>query len=230
MDNLVQSIVELKNQKKKVLLVSSGAVGFGKAILKKKIKIHNKPSLVYRQALASMGQGELIDMYRLAFYKFDIFVAQILVSALDFKTKEHYKNLKRCIDQLFEWDIIPIINENDPVATEELIGDNDTLAAFTATMYTHSFLILLTTVDGFYMNQKKRLFIEEITDAEMKHAGKPFAGGVGGMQTKLEAAQKIIKNDRLMNISNGNIPNVIKHIMKAKDTGTWFLKKTLNSC
>ncbi len=209
--------------------MSSGAVGFGKEILKKKMKVQNKPDLVYRQALASLGQGGLMDMYRLTFHKFDILIAQVLVSALDFKTKEHYENLKRCIDQLLKWDIIPIINENDPVATEELIGDNDTLAAFTANMYTYSFLILLTTVDSFYMNQEKRLLIEKVTNAEMRHAGKPLAGGVGGMQTKLEAGQKIIDNGQLMNISDGNTPNIIENIMEAKDIGTWFFKKASNA-
>ncbi len=234
-ENLIKNIAQIISQGKNVLIVSSGAIGFGRLVLKNKTKIKKMlhlekyAHLVQKQAMASLGQSSLINMYKKKFDQFNICTAQILVSALDFKTKEHYKNLKKCIDQLCEWGIVPIINENDAVSTEELkVGDNDTLAAFTASMYSNSFLILLTTVDGFYMNQKKIPLIEQINSSEMKHAGKPLLGGIGGMKTKLEVAKKIMRSGQLMNISNGNAPNILYEIMNAQETGTWFFQESLN--
>ena len=234
--DLVQEIKKIKSRQKNILIVSSGAVGFGEISLKKnqwgaKIKRYkNEMDLIQRQALASLGQNSLMDMYRKYFGQVHLPTAQILVSTVDFKIEKHYKNLKNTIDQLLSWGVVPIINENDAVATEELsLGDNDTLAAYVAGMYPHSFLLILTTVDGFHIEEKKRLCVEEITPLEKKHAGSPLPGGIGGMQTKLKAAERIIRSGQLMNISDGNSPGVLENAVNAKETGTWFFQHHTNA-
>ena len=226
---LAERVKKIQDSKKNVIIVSSGAVGFGKAMLLKnsnyikKISLNAQTPIIQKQAFASLGQSLLMDIYRNEFKKMELVTAQILVSGSNFRDRTSYKNLKNTIDQLLTWKVIPIINENDSVAIEELsLGDNDTLASSIAGMYPQSILTLLTTIDGFYIDQKRQTIIKKITSKEMKQAGQPLPGGVGGMKTKLYAAKKIMRSGQLMNISSGSSLNTLDQIMNGEDVGTWF--------
>lgn len=223
---LAAQIKGIQDSSKKVLLVSSGAVGLGKRLIleSEKETLKNKQfSLTERQAFASLGQSRLMELYRCGFAEYSLLPAQILVSGFDFFHKEHYKNLKRTIDRLLLWQAVPIINENDAIATYGLkLGDNDTLAALIAAMYPQSLLILLTTIDGFYMNGQKMDLLSEITSEHMKAAGSPSAGGIGGMRTKIRAAKKILQSGQIMNICSGQSPQIIASILQGNNEGTWF--------
>ncbi|MES0491229.1 MAG: glutamate 5-kinase [Leptospirales bacterium] len=221
---LALQIKKLVENGKKVLVVSSGAVGFGKKI--KDIKtgeLKKKETIAEKQAFASMGQGLLIDTYRENFQTANLETGQILVSLSDFLSRNHYKNLKRTLDQLMEWGAIPVINENDAITVEGLkFGDNDTLSAFIAGMYPQSLLIILTTVDGFYLDDKKVDLVTRLDETHFAAAGGATAGGIGGMKTKLHAAKKILLSGQAMNIASGEHPAVIEEIIQAQNVGTWF--------
>ncbi|MDH5716225.1 MAG: glutamate 5-kinase [Spirochaetia bacterium] len=207
------------------IIVSSGAVGLGKELLKREKKdyVQKKITLVEKQALASLGQSLLIDIYRDAFERKNIPIAQILVSKSDFQNRKHYQNLKYTIEQLINWKSVPVINENDAVATEELkVGDNDTLSELIAGMHPYTFLIMLTTVDGFIIENKKIDFIDKISDKYFKHAQGPNEGGIGGMKTKLKSAEKILLSGHIMNICSGKSPKIIYDLLKGEPKGTWF--------
>ncbi len=220
---LAKQISKIKKRNKKIILVSSGSVGMGKKIFKGMSKKTAKNDLVGRQALASIGQGMLINIYRDSFKRVDTMVGQILASHYDFHNRDHYKNLKNTIDQLLEWGVVPIVNENDTVATDELyLGDNDTLAAFITGMYPNAILIILTTVDGFYIENKKQDVIRSISPKMMEHAGEAQKGGVGGMKTKLIAAKKILRSGQLMAVAHGKEKNILESLLNALNKGTWF--------
>jgi len=232
--DLALEVLKLQKQNKKVIIVSSGAVGLGSLIIRNQktnlintIEKNKNEDLEYtvpqKQALASLGQSLLIEKYQKSFKKQNIPVSQILVSKIDFQNKKHYANLKNTLDKLLDWQSVPIINENDAVATNELkLGDNDTLSASIATMFENSFLLMLSTTDGFYIQDKKIDYLNTISENELKHAGKAAKGGTGGMKTKLVAAQTIFSSKQIMNISNGSQANIISKLMKGSKIGTWF--------
>lgn len=217
---------ELQKQGKKVIIVSSGAVGFGRAILKERNKLSlPKASVSEKQALASLGQSLLIDSYRNAFAKEGLAAAQILVTRTDFENKSHRQNLKATLNQLMEWGAIPVINENDAIANEEIkVGDNDNLSADIALLYPKSLLVLLTTIDGFYREGKLVPHIMKVSADIKKHAGDALegGGGTGGMITKLQAADKILTAGQLMSIAAGKDMRIIRRLMAGKSAGTWF--------
>lgn len=228
---LAEQIKLLQEQNKKVLIVSSGAVGLGKKLMfsenSAKEKTDFNPSrqfsLTEKQAFASLGQSQLIDIYRKGFAPLGLLPAQILVSAFDFNYNEPYRNLKNTLDQLLNWNAVPIINENDALATYGLkVGDNDTLSALITSMYQKSILILLTTIDGFYMDNQKIDVISELTTQHYNAAGSPSQGGIGGMRTKLHAGKRLLVSGQIMNISSGENPKIIQNIMRGEKIGTWF--------
>ena len=219
---LAREVKALRERGKNVLIVSSGAVGYGKKIMGLETDRPGGYSKAEKQAFASLGQTLLIENYRKALRPFGLEAAQILVSMLDFKSPEHFQHLKTTLDQLLKWRGVPVINENDAV-TDLKFGDNDTLSALICGMYPESCLILLTTVDGFYKNDQKVDLLRSVTPKDMEAAGEAAAGGSGGMKTKLEAARKIIQSGQLMNIASGEHPAVISSIMAGEKAGTWFL-------
>jgi len=228
---LADQIKIIQSEGKKVLIVSSGAVGFGKKIWSSKITQRDPDlfSLQEKQALASLGQSLLMDTYRSEFDKRQLIAAQILVSISDFQKRSHFMHLKNTLDKLLEWGAVPVINENDAVTVEGLrFGDNDTLSALIAGMYPSSCLIILTTVDGFYMNGKKVDLLTKVTTEEMKAAGNPSKGGVGGMRTKLVAARKILLSGQIMNIASGKDPSIISGVLQGNSVGTWFIPENMN--
>lgn len=231
-ESLARQVKQVRDLGKRVILVSSGAVGFGRKIVREpKSKTEQgkgfnrieRESLTEKQALASLGQSLLIETYRKTFALHGLEVAQILVSILDFQSRSHFQNLRNTLDQLMSWGAIPVINENDAVAIEGLkFGDNDTLSALIAGMYPQSMLSILTTVEGYFHEGVKVDLLEVIEAQHLKSAGKPSDGGIGGMKTKLMAARKILISGQFMNIASGDDPAILQKVMGGERAGTWF--------
>ena len=207
MKNLVKLISILKNDKNlEVILVSSGAVGAGYTELKL-----DKTVLANKQTLAAIGQPKLMKTYQEMFEEFGITVAQMLFIADDFDSRKRSKNAKNVMEILLQNNVIPIINENDVIATEELIGDNDQLAAYITHYFKADMLVILTDIDGYYdknprefSDAKIQKIINEISQDELEK--KPSANSkfaTGGIVTKLKAADFLMKNDIPMYLTSG---------------------------
>lgn len=235
---LMESITELKNQKKEIILVTSGAVGMGAKILGNS-KNHDPISL--KQAYAAIGQGRLMQFYTEAFEKFNINTAQLLLTAEDFSVRKKYLSLRNTLNTLLELGVVPIINENDVVSTSELecykengvtvcFGDNDKLSALVAGKLDADLLVMLSDVDGLYTGNPRTdedaKFIPLVRDitAEIEAYGQDATkGGRGGMKTKIAAAQIAVHSGAMAIIANGSHPDVIGKIFKGEEVGTLFL-------
>ena len=207
MKNLVNLISTLKNDKNlEVILVSSGAVGAGYTELKL-----DKTVLANKQTLAAIGQPKLMKTYQEMFQEFGITVAQMLFIADDFDSRKRSKNAKNVMEILLQNKVIPIINENDVIATEELIGDNDQLAAYITHYFKADMLVILTDIDGYYdknprefSDAKIQKIINEISQDELDK--KPSANSkfaTGGIVTKLKAADFLMQKDIPMYLTSG---------------------------
>ena len=207
MKNLVNLISTLKNDKNlEVILVSSGAVGAGYTELKL-----DKTVLANKQTLAAIGQPKLMKTYQEMFQEFDITVAQMLFIADDFDSRKRSKNAKNVMEILLQNKVIPIINENDVIATEELIGDNDQLAAYITHYFKADMLVILTDIDGYYdknprefSDAKIQKIINEISQDELDK--KPSANSkfaTGGIVTKLKAADFLMQKNIPMYLTSG---------------------------
>lgn len=207
MKNLVKLISILKNDKKlEVILVSSGAVGAGYTELKL-----DKTILANKQTLAAIGQPKLMKTYQEMFEEFGITIAQMLFIADDFDSRKRSKNAKNVMEILLQNSVIPIINENDVIATEELIGDNDQLAAYITHYFKADILVILTDIDGYYdknprefSDAKIQKIINKISQDELDK--KPSANSkfaTGGIVTKLKAADFLMQKDIPMYLTSG---------------------------
>lgn len=207
MKNLVNLISTLKNDKNlEVILVSSGAVGAGYTELKL-----DKTVLANKQTLAAIGQPKLMKTYQEMFQEFGITVAQMLFIADDFDSRKRSKNAKNVMEILLQNKVIPIINENDVIATEELIGDNDQLAAYITHYFKADMLVILTDIDGYYdknprefSDAKIQKIINEILQDELDK--KPSANSkfaTGGIVTKLKAADFLMQKNIPMYLTSG---------------------------
>ncbi|HRG60663.1 glutamate 5-kinase [Aliarcobacter cryaerophilus] len=207
MKNLVNLISTLKNDKNlEVILVSSGAVGAGYTELKL-----DKTVLANKQTLAAIGQPKLMKTYQEMFQEFGITVAQMLFIADDFDSRKRSKNAKNVMEILLQNKVIPIINENDVIATEELIGDNDQLAAYITHYFKADMLVILTDIDGYYdknprefSDAKIQKIINEISQDELDK--KPSANSkfaTGGIVTKLKAADFLMQKNIPMYLTSG---------------------------
>ncbi len=233
--SLVAQIHELKKLGCEVILVSSGAIASG--IME--YDINFRPSnVVEKQVLASIGQPLLMFRYIEKFKKYGYKVAQILLTREDFDNRQRYLNVRNTLRKLLDWGVIPIINENDTVATEEIkLGDNDTLSAIVACKLNADLLIILTDVDGVYDKDPNQYpdakIIPEVTDFNWikkfcmtKYIAKStFFCGTGGMKTKLVAAQMCWLSGVELVIANGLRPAVILDIYNGKNVGTRFSPK-----
>ncbi len=226
----VKDINLLIKKKKKVVIVSSGAIAMGCEYLKIKKKVLK---IDKSQAVASIGQIELMDFYKKTFEKSGIKISQILLTLDDTEQRRRSINAKRTIDNLLDMGIVPIVNENDTTATTEIkYGDNDRLASRVAQIISADCLILLSDVDGLYTdnpkkNKKTKLVktVKEIDVSIKKYATK--AGniyGSGGMKTKIEAAKICQLAGCYMVIANGNYINPVKKIIQNQQC-TWFIPK-----
>ena len=207
MKNLVKLISILKNDKNlEVILVSSGAVGAGYTELKL-----DKTVLANKQTLAAIGQPKLMKTYQEMFEEFGITVAQMLFIADDFDSRKRSKNAKNVMEILLQNNVIPIINENDVIATEELIGDNDQLAAYITHYFKADMLVILTDIDGYYDKNPREFgdakiqkIINEISQDELEK--KPSANSkfaTGGIVTKLKAADFLMQKEIPMYLTSG---------------------------
>lgn len=236
--SLLESLSELKEQGKEIILVTSGAVDMGAKILGNP-KNYDPVSL--KQAFAAVGQGHLMQFYEEAFKKFNIKTAQILLTADDFSKRKNYLSMRNTLNALLELGVIPIINENDVISTNELecykenavvicFGDNDKLSAIVASKLDADLLVILSDVDGLYTGNPKTdkdlkmlSTVEEITPEIESYCSIASKGGRGGMKTKIEAAKIAVHSGSMVVIANGKDPDVISKIFNAKEVGTLFL-------
>ena len=228
-EELVKVLSDLKNEGHEVILVSSGAIGMGVG----KLSLPARPKdTTTKQACAAVGQCELMYTYDRLFSAYDHTVAQILLTGVDVEHTERRVNIQNTLTRLLELGALPIINENDSVATDEItsIGDNDTLAAIVACCAKADMLVLLSDIDGLYTanphthtDAKLIPLVEEITPEVMALAdGAGSALGTGGMATKLRAARMVTGSGADMVIANGAHPELLYDIAAGKPIGTRF--------
>ena len=228
-EELVKVLSDLKNAGHEIVLVSSGAIGMGvgKLMLKERPK-----DMETKQAAAAVGQCELMYTYDKLFTEYNHTVAQILLTGDDFEHTDRRKNFENTMMRLLELGVLPIINENDSISTEEIeIGDNDRLGAIVARSVKADLLILLTDIDGLYTadphkdpNSKLIPLVEELTPKIMQLAGGTSTKqGTGGMMTKLLAAKIATEANVEMIIANGQKPNILYRIVDGEQVGTKFI-------
>ena len=227
---LSKDIKDLTKKKKQIVIVSSGAIAMGCQHLKIK---KNGLKVDKSQAVASIGQIELMNFYKKTFDKNKIKISQILLTLDDTEQRRRSINARRTIDNLLAMGIIPIVNENDTTATTEIkYGDNDRLAARVSQIISADCLILLSDVDGLYTDNPKKKketkfinTVKEIDENIKKYATRAEnLYGSGGMKTKIDAAKICQLSGCYMVIANGNNKNPIKKILKNKKC-TWFLPR-----
>lgn len=226
---LVRQIAELKKRGLHVMLVSSGAVGMGM----KTLNLEKRPEkLSTIQALAAIGQSKLMSYYEQECTKYGFHAAQLLVTADDLVGgRARHLNVMNCINSLWSQGNLPIINENDSVSVDELkLGDNDTLAGLLAVMTRCDLTILLTTVDGLHTMKNGKLdkrisLVDGITD-KMKEGAKGTdnkAFSIGGMTTKLSAAEVVTAAGEALIIADGRDGDTLERIFNGEDVGTLFI-------
>lgn len=228
-DSLCRVLSDLANAGHEVVLVSSGAIAMGVS----KLRLCERPSdIPTKQAAASVGQSELMYMYDKFFSEYGQTVAQILITGDDFSNQDRFLNFKNTVNRLLSLSAIPIVNENDTVATDEIkVGDNDTLSALVAVNVNADLLVLLSDIDGLYTadphkdeNARLILRVSEITEDILSLGGGAGSSvGTGGMKTKLTAA-KIVMNESncRMVITSGERPDDLYRIVKGEAVGTLF--------
>ena len=230
-EELCKVLSDLKNAGHEIILVSSGAIGMGVG----KLSLTERPKdIPTKQAAAAVGQCELMYTYDKLFSEYHHTVAQILLTAADIESETRRENFHNTLGRLLELGAIPVINENDTIATEEIvIGDNDTLAAMTAVSISAELLVLLSDIDGLYTadphtDSSARLIdeVREITPEILSLAGgKGSELSTGGMTTKLRAADNCMKNGVDMIIANGGKPELLYDIAEGSKVGTRFIAK-----
>jgi glutamate 5-kinase len=234
-DKLVEDVVDLRRQCKDVLLVSSGAVGAGIGVLgatdEASETVEEAETVEESQALSTVGQSQLMRRYSESFERFGVTVAQILLTENDLEDPERFTNFQNTVEQLLAWDIVPIINENDAVATEELrIGDNDMLSSSVAIGVDAGLLVTLTDVGGVYTGNPKSdpsaerieavgsnyAEVQELVDASSTAA-------FGGIETKVAGARAASEHGIPAIIARSTEEDVLTKIGDAKQVGTLFV-------
>jgi len=245
---LVRSMAALKNAGRQLVLVSSGAVGVGAG----RLGLHRSRlnDLATRQAAAAVGQSLLMHAYEQLFREHNVPIAQVLLTQDDFKDRGRYGNLRQTMERLLKLGVVPVVNENDTVSTDELeyltggpervFGDNDRLAALVMSRLEAGALVLLTNVEGLFRNGPKRAalgqtvgdeaevvrLVEEVTRELKAVAGGASAGGRGGMLTKLEAAEIAMRAGGVAVIANGARADVLEQIFAGEAVGTTFMSSS----
>ena len=226
LQSLAKDIKKLKKKGKEFVIVSSGAIALGKNYLKVKQK---NIKIEMSQALASIGQIHLTNIYRKIFEKNKIKIGQILISLDDTEQRRRAINAKRTFENLFKLGAVPIVNENDTTATSEIkYGDNDRLAARVAQIISANILVIFSDVDGLYSSLENKKIIKEVSNVDEKIysfvKNKKNYYGSGGMKTKLEAAKICMNAGCHMAIANGKHINPLSKLLK-ENICTWFLPK-----
>lgn len=231
LEKLVRLLTDLKNQGKEIVLVSSGAIGVGR----KALALKEKPkTMSLIQACAAIGQSRLMMVYQKLFGEYNQITAQILMTKYTMINDVSRYNAQNTFDELLNLGVIPIVNENDTVSTDEIeggkFGDNDTLSAIVAALIGADLLILLSDIDGLYTDDPninpKAEFVEcvETIDENLEEMAKGAASsvGTGGMATKIAAAKIATDSGADMVIANGKNIGMIHHIMLGENIGTIF--------
>ncbi|MGI6029621.1 MAG: glutamate 5-kinase [Candidatus Heteroscillospira sp.] len=230
---LVKVLSDLKNAGHELVLVSSGAIGMGVG----KLMLPGRPAdMPTKQAAAAVGQCELMYTYDKLFAEYNHTVAQVLLTGEDIHNELRRRNMRNTITRLLELKALPIINENDAVATDEIgventIGENDTLSAIVAKLVGAELLVLLSDIDGLYTADPRRdpearliPVVESITpEVEALAGGSGSSLGSGGMATKLKAARIICEAGGDMIIANGEEPEKLYDMVEGKPVGTRFM-------
>lgn len=227
-ENLCKIISDLKNLDNEVILVSSGAIGMGVG----KLNLTKKPSdIPTKQAAAAVGQCELMYAYDRMFSGYSHTIAQILITKDDFSHEDRHQNFINTLEKLLEFNVLPIINENDTIATSEIkVGDNDTLSSYVAKSVHADILIIMSDIDGLYTanpsTHKDATLISEVTsltdDIIALGEGAGSELGTGGMKTKLDAAKICMEANCEMVIINGKNPSLLYDVLEGKQVGTRF--------
>lgn len=228
MEKLVRILTDLNNQGKEVVVVSSGAIGVGR----KAIGLKERPKeLSVRQACASIGQARLMMVYQKLFAEYNQITSQVLMTKYTMVNDRNRINAQNTFRELLHMGVIPIVNENDTVSTDEIeFGDNDTLSAIVAALIGADLLILMSDIDGLYTDDPRKnpeaefVKVVEQIDDKLIQMGKDTNGslGTGGMATKISAARIATDSGADMVISNGNDIMNISRIMEGEEIGTLF--------
>ncbi len=233
--HLVDQIVQLKTEGIEVILVSSGAVGAGRPMLKLSKNINK---VVKRQVYSSIGQIKLMNTYSQLFQNYGLFCGQVLATKEDFRDRGHYVNMRNCFQALLQDKIVPIVNENDVVSVSELMfTDNDELAGLIASMINADALIILSNIDGVFDGHPDKADSQvvrkiEADDKTLLDAIAPTKSsfGRGGMNTKFRIAQKAAKVGINTYIGNGKKANTLLSILNGTFEGTQFVaRKTVSN-
>ena len=219
----------MMEKQQRIVLVTSGAVGAGMG----QLGLAERPTeIAYLQAVAAIGQGQLIETYAQVLRSYGVKCAQILLTANDLSLRESYLNIRNTILTLLDWGILPIINENDTVSVAELhttFGDNDRLAALVANLFDYPLLILLTDVEGLYNRDPKDPdatlipVVEQWSPDLMKMVAEKNSGrSKGGMTSKLKAAKMVTASGGNVIVANGTREDTLRRIFSARETGTVF--------
>lgn len=227
-ENIVRQLSDIHNKGIEVVLVTSGAIGAGVG----KLGLKSRPKTIpEKQAAAAVGQCILLHMYEKLFSEYGKTISQILLTKDDIKDPTRLLNAQNTFSALFDLGVIPIVNENDAVAVDEIkVGDNDTLSAMVSNIIEGDLLILLTDIDGLYdsdprTNENAKLIkhVYKITkEIELVAKGAGTSLGTGGMITKLKAAKIALTTGASVVIANGAIPYVINKILDGEEIGTMF--------
>ncbi|XGI83837.1 glutamate 5-kinase [Halorutilales archaeon Cl-col2-1] len=226
LDKLVDDLMDLVERGKEVILVSSGAVGAGKGRVD-----HPTDSIEDIQAASTIGQSRLMRRYSESFERYGVEVAQVLITHEDLNDTDRFTNFRNTVETLFDWGVVPIINENDAIAVEEIkIGDNDIISSSIATGVDADLLVTLTDVGGVYTENPK-----ENPDAEIvREVGEDFdeirelvdetsSGGFGGIETKVDGARKVNERGIPAVIAGSAEEDVLERIAEGDVVGTLFL-------
>ncbi len=231
MEKLARVLTDIRNQNKEIVIVSSGAIGAGRKALGMK---HRPGSLAEKQACAAVGQARLMMIYQKLFAEYNQTIAQILITKRTMTNEISRCNAENTFHELLNLGVIPIVNENDTVSTDQIqdenFGDNDTLSALVARLVQADMLILLSDIDGLYTddprkNENARFIscVEKIDEKLSSYAkGAETSFGTGGMTTKIAAAQIAGESGVDMVIANGDDVVNISRILEGKEVGTLF--------
>lgn len=231
MEQLVRELADLKNAGKEVVLVSSGAQAAGIG----RLGLASKPKTIpEKQATAAVGQGILMHLYEKLFSEYGIVVAQVLLTREDIMDRKRFLNARNALTALLQMEAVPIINENDTIAVDEIkFGDNDTLSALVAALIDAELLIILSDIDGLYTgnpnSDKNAVFIPLVNeineDIEKLAGGSGSSLGTGGMVTKIHAGKIAMNSGFSMIIAHGKERKVISRIIAGEPLGTLFLPR-----
>lgn len=222
---IARQIAGLRAERCRTVIVTSGAVRTGLDVIGRARAVR----LPEKQAAAAVGQSLLMRAYRRAFAEFDMHVAQLLLTRADVADRRRFLNARNTMSQLFKWDVVPVVNENDTISTDEIrFGDNDNLAALTALVAEADLVLNLSDVDGFYMPGEKKPVsrIEAITpEIEAAAGGAGSIGGTGGMRTKIEAARIAMQAGIEMVVAPGRTPDIVMRVVRGDEIGTRFVPR-----